>query len=92
MRVRYTEDPAELLDELRARVARVTHDINNPLTVIAGNAQLLMELIRALELSEELEKPLRDIQDASLQLAASLHALNDLKEPVERAGEEAEVA
>jgi signal transduction histidine kinase len=80
MRDSYHSEPWESLTDLRTRVAQVTHDLNNPLTVIAGNAQLLAELIRAFNLPEDLQKPVRDIEEASLQLAGSLHALNALSE------------
>ncbi|CAN5768039.1 hypothetical protein BH23ACT11_BH23ACT11_16890 [soil metagenome] len=81
MRDSYDSESWEMLTDLRSRVAKVTHDLNNPLTVIAGNAQLLAELITALNLPEDLRKPVRDIEEASLELANSLHALNALSEP-----------
>jgi len=77
---RFDSESWEMLADLRSRVAQVTHDLNNPLTVIIGNAQLLAELIRASSMPEELQKPVRDIEEASLQLANSLHALNALSE------------
>jgi len=75
-------DPAELLQQVRVALARVVHDVNNPLAVISGNAQLLLELVRMLELDAELAKPIADIEEASRELAERLAQLSRLREDV----------
>ena len=65
---------------LQETLSSVTHEINNPLAVIAGNAQLLLELARVMDLDPDLAKPIRDIEEASHQLAATVGRLNTLKE------------
>jgi signal transduction histidine kinase len=69
-----------MMETLRASVAKVTHDINNPLAIISGNAQLLSELGRYMDLDEEIIKPIKDIEEASTRIATSLHRLASLKD------------
>ena len=64
--------------DLQVAITRVTHDINNPLAVISGNAQLLLELARALDLDPDVAKPIQDIEAASQQLAHMVERLNGL--------------
>lgn len=66
--------------DLRGALRRVTHDINNPLSIISGNAQLLLELARGLDLDGDLVKPIRDIEEASQQLATMVDRLNRLND------------
>src|SRR5690606_15914875 len=42
-------DPRALVEALRSETGVVAHAINNPLTVIAGNAQFLLEMTRMME-------------------------------------------
>jgi signal transduction histidine kinase len=65
---------------------RVTHDINNPLAIISGNAQLLLELARVLDLDPDVAKPIRDIEEASQRLADMVERLNALNEAVRENG------
>lgn len=62
------------LEQIRSELSRVHHDINNPLSVIAGNVELLSELTRALELGEDIGETVRDLQ----------HAVELLTEQVDR--------
>lgn len=66
--------------DLKVALNRVTHDINNPLAIISGNAQLLLELARALELDPDVAKPIQDIEEASQRLASMVERLNALNE------------
>jgi signal transduction histidine kinase len=77
-----TVDPADLLNQVRIALSRVVHDVNNPLAVISGNAQLLLELVRIMELDAELAKPISDIEEASRELAERLAQLSRLREDV----------
>ncbi|NBB99413.1 MAG: response regulator [Bacteroidetes bacterium] len=71
-----------LLRTIHSTVATVKHEINNPLSIISGNAQLLVELARALDLGEDVAQPARDIEEASQRIAASLDKLGDLKQSI----------
>ncbi len=73
-------DQLKLIETVRSTVANVKHEINNPLAIILGNAQLLLELARLMDLDEELVKPIRDIEEASLRIDQSLEKLNSIKE------------
>ena len=73
-----------LLATLHMTIASVKHEINNPLAIISGNAQLLSELSRVLDLDDEIVKPILDIEEASLRIAASLDKLNRIKEIIAR--------
>lgn len=70
----------DLQPDLRGALSRVTHDINNPLSIISGNAQLLLELSRALDLDPDVAKPIRDIEEASQRLARMIERLNALND------------
>ena len=72
--------------ELQVALTRVTHDINNPLAVISGNAQLLLELARALDLDPDVAKPIQDIEEASQRLADMVQRLNALNDAARAQG------
>jgi signal transduction histidine kinase len=72
--------------DLRGALRRVTHDINNPLSIISGNAQLLLELSRALDLDPDVAKPIQDIEEASQRLAAMVERLNALNDAAREGG------
>ena len=78
------EDQMKLIDSLRTTMANVKHEINNPLAIISGNAQLLLELTKMMELDDDLVKPIRDIEEASLRISDSLDKLNSIKELIAR--------
>ncbi len=73
-------------DDLQGALRRVTHDINNPLSIISGNAQLLLELSQVLDLDPDVAKPIRDIEEASQQLADMVERLNALNEAMRENG------
>lgn len=73
-------DPVRALDVMLRALSRTLHDVNNPLTVISGNAQLLNEMGPSLGLSPELQKPIGDIEEASVMLAERLAELASLRE------------
>ncbi|MFQ5570964.1 MAG: response regulator [Rhodothermales bacterium] len=84
------QEHLNLMDMLRLRVAAIKHEINNPLAIISGNAQLLIELARVKDLDEEVTKPISDIEEASLRIAQSLEKLSNLKELITREFEKGE--
>jgi signal transduction histidine kinase len=73
-------DPVQALDTMLRALSRTLHDVNNPLTVISGNAQLLNEIGPSMGLSPELQKPIGDIEEASVMLAEQLAELAALRE------------
>ena len=77
-------DQKKLIETVRSTVANVKHEINNPLAIISGNAQLLLELAKLKDLDEELVKPIRDIEEASLRIAESLEKFNSIKDLIAR--------
>lgn len=78
-------DSVAMLSDLRAELARAIHDVNNPLAIISGNAQLLVELAHALELGDEIAIPIRDIDEASRVLDERLRQLSLLREEIANA-------
>lgn len=76
------EEKSKLIETIRTTVATVKHEINNPLAIISGNAQLLTELARGMD--DEITKPIRDIEEASHRIAQSLNKLSNLKEVITR--------
>lgn len=56
------------LAELDRELGVLVHSINNPMTVITGNAQLLLELAKAGELDPMVEAALTDIEAATQTL------------------------
>jgi len=79
---RSPEEIAQLLNSIRINIARVHHDLNNPLSIIAGNAQLLMELAKVMDLGDDIMLPLQDIDEAGARMADSLQKLIVLKDMI----------
>lgn len=65
---------------MQGELARAVHEVNNPLAIISGNAQMLTELIRGGHVDAELEKSVTDIEEASRVLAERLAQLASLRE------------
>lgn len=86
------KDPLDVLREVRVALATVFHDANNPLAIISGNAQYLVELSRMMDLDEDLVQPIHDIEEASRRVADKLRDLAVLRERVAKYVEEAEKA
>lgn len=73
----------EVLSEIHDTVESVHHDLNNPLSIISGNAQFLLELSKEENLDAQFESSAEDIQAAAERMATSLHRLVQLKEEIE---------
>ncbi len=71
---------AERLAAITQTAIAVNHQINNPLTVILGNAQLLIGKYG--EKDEKLAKGLKVIENQCLRIRDVTHKLVDLAEPV----------
>lgn len=75
MSVATSQELRQALARARALLTRIHHDVNNPLSVLSGNAQLLQELSRALEIESEFADPLTDMEQAVEGLSESIDRL-----------------
>jgi len=73
----------DALDDVHDTVSTVYHDLNNPLSIISGNAQFLLEISREEDLDEQFVSSAQDIKEAAQRMADSLHKLTRLKEKLE---------
>lgn len=69
----------KLVGDLRARLSQIKHDANNPLAIVSGNAQLLIELAGAMDLGPDFLEPLQDIEDACHRVEEALNELTLLR-------------
>ncbi len=74
----------ELLAAIRTNISKVHHELNNPLSIICGNAELLITLAQLMELGDDIIQPLKDIELAGQQMADSMHKLIVLREMISR--------
>ncbi len=65
------------LEETAALVARIRHEINNPLTGVLGQAQLLLRE----ELSERSRKRVKTIEDLAIRLRDVVAQLREVQKP-----------
>jgi signal transduction histidine kinase len=65
------------LEEVADLVARVRHEINNPLTGVLGQAQLLLRE----DLSERARKRAQSIEELSIRLRDIVAQLRDVQRP-----------
>lgn len=63
------------IQTIRNHLSRIHHDLNNPLSIISGNIQLLQELSAALQVQDDFDAPLRDVATAIEQLADTTEEL-----------------
>ena len=61
------------------------HNINNPLTILSGNIQLLQLMADSIDISDDLLKPISDIATVSSRFQTDLQSIAALKEKI-RAG------
>ena len=73
------------LREIRDELGRVAHALNNPLAVIAGNAQLAAELARAVPTDPTITESLSAIVEASAALEDLFGDVAALRQRVDRA-------
>jgi signal transduction histidine kinase len=65
------------LEETAVLVARIRHEINNPLTGVLGQAQLLLRE----DLSERSRKRVKTIEDLALRLRDVVAQLREVQRP-----------
>ena len=73
------------LESVSAELARVAHALNNPLAIIDGNAQLALELSRAMGVDPMVVSAIEDIQGGSQQLAGLFSEIADLRVRIDQA-------
>ena len=76
-------EQAAALAFVSAELARIAHALNNPLAVIDGNAQLALELSKALGVDASVIAAIEDIQGGSRNLAALFSDLSALRSRLE---------
>lgn len=74
-----SESNSTSTDDARDTISSVYHDLNNPLSIISGNAQFLLEISRDEDLDEQFVTSIQDIQEAAQRMADSLNRLTRLK-------------
>lgn len=79
------DEQVRLLETIRVTAATLKHEINNPLAIILGNAQLLLELAHYNDLEPDLVQSIQDIEEASRRISTSIDKLATLRELVTRA-------
>jgi signal transduction histidine kinase len=76
------ESPLDSAEDAQETISSVYHDLNNPLSIISGNAQFLLELSRQEGLDDQFASSAEDIKEAAEQMADSLERLNRLKRAI----------
>lgn len=70
------------LDDVAELIARVRHEINNPLTGVLGQAQLLLRE----ELSEKARKRAQTIEELAMRLRDIVAQLRQIQKPLKSSG------
>ncbi|WP_412062998.1 histidine kinase dimerization/phospho-acceptor domain-containing protein [Rubrivirga sp. IMCC45206] len=76
---------AAALAEVRDELGRIAHALNNPLAVIAGNAQLAKELAASVPTDEMIVDAIASITDAAAQFEGLFAEIAALRTVVDRA-------
>ncbi len=76
---------AAALAEVRDELGRIAHALNNPLAVIAGNAQLAREVAGSVPTDEMIVDAIASITDAAAELEALFAEVAALRTVVDRA-------
>lgn len=70
----------QLMQEVRRALSKIYHDLNNPLSIISGNAQFLLEISKEQALSQQFVTSIEDINEAADRLHQSLAELTRIRE------------
>jgi len=70
----------QLPEEAREALSKIYHDLNNPLSIISGNAQFLLEISRESDLDDSFVTSVQDIREAADRMASALRTLTELRE------------
>ena len=71
-----------VLEALDEAASSLKHEINNPLSVIAGNAQLLLELASIRQLDDDVVEAIRNIETAARRASQLTGQLKQLRRQV----------
>ena len=82
-----TEASSSEVERLRKQISDVYHDLNNSLSVISGNAQLLSEMAQAEDLGVAFTEPLNDIEAARTEISEALTQLDRIRQEEQQAEE-----
>ncbi len=79
-----TSDPESIfLAELRGRLGRLYHDLNNPLAIASGNLQLIEELL-AMGETDGVRDAVADARTALARFGTLLEEFQALREAIDR--------
>lgn len=81
---RLTDEQRATLEDLKREMGRVAHSLNNPLSVIMGNAQLGIELSTATGTDENVVSALQSIYEAGGELGALFGEVAALRARIDR--------
>ena len=70
------------IQEIGRELSKFYHNINNPLTILSGNIQLLQLLADSIEISADVMKPIADIASISGRFSEDLQSIVELKEKI----------
>ena len=70
-------------DAFHQALSEIIHDVNNPLSIIHGNAQFLIEVAKEQDEDGPVNEALHDIYDAANQLTQRLQRLEELRDELE---------
>jgi len=79
-----TPEKDDALAFVSAELSRIAHALNNPLAVIDGNAQLALELSKALGVDASVISAIEDIQSGSQSLADLFSDIASLRTRLDR--------
>jgi signal transduction histidine kinase len=75
-----TDEDTVPVDEVRELLSTAYHDLNNPLSIISGNVQFLLEIAREEDLDDQVVTCIEDIGEAADLMADGLDELAKKKE------------
>ncbi len=76
-------ESTDSLEDAHETVSSIYHDLNNPLSIISGNAQFLLEISREEEMDEQFVSSVRDINEAAQRMTDSLRRLTRLRDELQ---------
>ena len=71
-----------VLSSVRKEIGVIYHDLQNPLSIISGNAELLQEMDRVAPMEEEFRQPIQDILLATERLSGAVERLVQLQDRI----------
>ncbi|MBX2820398.1 MAG: hypothetical protein KTR29_11975 [Rhodothermaceae bacterium] len=79
---RSLEEKRELMEYVKEHLSIFYHNINNPLTVLSGNLQLLKILSESATLPSDISKSINDITEISGRFESDLKLVNVLRDKI----------